>query len=63
MMEAKRTLPPNIEEAYLEMAKDAVREAEALEWAEGTLEHFDPAPRQSPQKKIGRPGAADFPQS
>jgi len=28
---------PNLEEAYAEMAKDAKREKEAFEWAEGTF--------------------------
>ena len=31
----------NLDKGYAEMAADTVREAEALEWIEGTLNHED----------------------
>lgn len=31
-------LPKELEDAYVEMARDEAREAEALDWAEGLLE-------------------------
>lgn len=42
---AKKRLEAEMEEGYRAMARDELREKEALEWAENTLEDFENAKR------------------